>query len=355
MKRHGNLFTRVCTFENLLLAARKASRGKRFRDNILTFNAVLEKEILLLQKQLRSQTYRPGSYMAFYIYEPKKRLISAAPFRDRVAHHALCNVIEPIFESGFIFDSYANRKWKGTHRAVDRYTEFSRKNHYVLKCDIKKFFPSMDHVILLEIINRKIKCPETLWLIRTIIEGSNPQEPVLDYYPGDDLFTPVERRKGLPIGNLTSQFFANIYLSPLDHFVKERLRCRYYIRYVDDFVIFSDEKEQLWEIMSRIGQFLDGLRLRLHPKKCFVVPVPEGMDFLGYRVFPTHRRIRAETLRRFLKRLRNLYRECRADLSGLLDRKAEDSPYNAVRASLAAWLGHAMHADTFRLREKLEQ
>jgi retron-type reverse transcriptase len=158
-------------------------------------------------------------------------LISAAPYRDRVVHHALCAVIMPIFEKTFIHDTYANRVGYGTHRALERFTSFARSSQYVLQCDIRKYFPSIDREILKTLIRRKIQCPDTLWLIDAIIDNGNDQESSPDFFPNDSLLDPVERKRGLPIGNLTSQWFANIYLSGFDHFVKEQLKVKKYLRY----------------------------------------------------------------------------------------------------------------------------
>jgi len=213
----------MISFESLLEVAAKAQRGKRFRPAVARFHFTLERELLVLQAELASKTYRPGPYRSFYIYEPKQRLISAAPYRDRVVHHALTGVLEPIFERSFVFDSYACRKGKGTHAAVARCRNHARRFRYVLKADIRKFFPSVDHDILKHLIAGKIKDPNVLWLMGLILDHSNPQEPLLQWFPEDDLFTPAERRRGFPIGNQTSQFFANVYLDPLDHFVKDRL------------------------------------------------------------------------------------------------------------------------------------
>ena len=200
MKTYNRLFQQMCSFENLLNAAQKAQRGKRFQAEVARFNFHLEKELYHLQAELQTQTYRPGEYREFYIYEPKLRKISAAPYRDRVVHHALCNVVEPIFERTFIFDSYACRKDKGTHKAVDRFTEFSRKNTYVLKCDIRKYFPSIDHEILKTRFRRKIRDAQVLWLLDLIVDSSNPQEYVHEYFEGDDLLTSLNRRRGIPRG-----------------------------------------------------------------------------------------------------------------------------------------------------------
>jgi len=282
-------------------------------------------------------------YREFTIYERKPRKISAAPYRDRVVHHALCNIIEPIFERMFVYDSYACRKDKGTHKAVNRFTEYSKKNKYIFKCDVRKYFPSIDHDILFRKFKRKIKCKDTLWLIKTIIDHSNPQEKVFDYFEGDDLFSPYKRKKGIPIGNLTSQFFANVYLNDLDHYIKEVLRCRFYIRYVDDIVVFHNCKERLWEINKAIKKYLCKERLKLHPKKLFVAPVSVGIDHLGYRVYPTHRLLRKDNSIRFrksLKEMSKLYKD------GIVE-------WDKINASVQSWIGHARHADTYRLRNSI--
>ncbi len=242
MKRYRNLWPQIIAFENLLLASKKAQKSKRFHPNVLKFNYNLESELFTLQEELIQKTYQPGKYRTFRIFEPKPRLISAAPYRDRVVHHALCNIIIPLLDKSFIDDSYANRQGFGTHRALKRLIDFARSSHYVLQCDIKKYFPCIDHLILKSLIRKKIKCVDTLWLIEKIIDCSNEQETVLDYFAEDNLLTPLERKKGLPIGNLTSQFFANIYLNGLDHYLKENVKARKYLRYVDDFALFSNDK-----------------------------------------------------------------------------------------------------------------
>lgn len=238
MKRHGYLFEEICSFANLLKAARKAQKGKRFRLSTSVFNLGLEGELISLMQNLTAQTYRMGGYKRFYIYDPKKRLISAAPYADRVVQHALCNVIEPIFDKSLIFDSYACRSEKGSHKAVDRFTEFSRKNAYVLKCDIRNYFASIDHEILYRLIEKKIKDSQALWLIKLII---------------DSVPSP-----GIPIGNLTSQIFANLYLNELDHYLKETLKCPYYLRYMDDLIVFGDDRAKLSEVRNAVREYLRG-------------------------------------------------------------------------------------------------
>ncbi len=343
MKRYGNLWSQIVEFENLLKAARQAQKGKRFRPNVLSFNYQLEAELFQLQAELQSQSYCPGKYRTFEIYEPKPRLISAAPYRDRVVHHALCNIIIPIFEQGFIHDSYANRIGYGTHKALKRFVEFARSSRYVLQCDVQKYFPSIDHTILKSILHRKIKCPKTLRLIDTIIDHSNPQIPILEYFLGDDLLTPLERRRGLPIGNLTSQFFANCYLNSLDHFVKRSLKARKYLRYVDDFALFSDDHIFLAEARVAIEEFLGGLRLKIHPIKSQLFETEIGANFVGFRVLSDRIRIRNDNLRRGRLRLRTLNAELAA---GRIDAQH-------VQNSIQSWTAHLAHGDTWRLREKI--
>lgn len=343
MKRHGGLFARVVGFENLLAAAQAAYRGKRFRPEPAHFHYHLESNLLTLQEELAGGRYAPGGYRAFWITDPKLRLISAAPYRDRVVHHALCRVVEPIFDHTFISDSYANRLGKGTHKALDRAAEFCRRYRYVLKCDVAKFFPTVDHDALRELVARKVKCRPTLALLGKIISASNPQESVAQYYPGDDLFTPVTRRKGLPIGNLTSQFLANVMLDPLDHWVKE-VRCwRHYLRFADDFLFFGDDKAELHELLEQTRRFLADYRLELHAHKCVVLPVSAGVPFLGWRLYPDHRRLKRATGVRFQRKLKWLA-EAYADGEIGLD---------AVKACLASYAGHLQHGQTWGLRSKL--
>jgi hypothetical protein len=345
MKRQGHLWDELTSFRNLLQAALKARRGKRRRANVACFEFHLEGELHRLQDDLRRQTYTPGPYRTFQITEPKPRLISAAPFRDRVVHHALCNILEPIFEPSFIFDSYGCRKGKDTHAAVDRFTQFIRRHGYVLKCDVSKYFPSIDHQILEGLIARKVKDRTVLWLVKRIIAHSNPQEPVQEWFAGDDLFSPAGRQRGLPLGNQTSQFFANVYLDPLDHFVKQVLRARCYLRYVDDFGLVSDDKGWLAEAREHCREFLCSLRLRLHPRKAVISRAEDGTRLLGYRVFPDHRLLPHASVTRMKRRLLRMETARR---QGRLTATAE-------QARIASWLGHAGHADTFGLCGWLRQ
>lgn len=343
MKTHKNLYTQICSFENLLLAAKKAAAGKRFQPHVLAFFRDFEANALQLLHELRTCTYHPGPYKAFFIYEPKKRLISAAPFRDRVVHHMLINVIGPLFERRFIFDSYANRVGKGTHAAIRRLQYFMQQANYVLKCDFRLYFPSIDFAILKQEIRRVIGDQQTRWLIEQIIDGSNPQVEVNWSFVGDDLFTPFERRRGLPIGNLTSQFFANVYLNAFDHFVKEKLRVPFYLRYVDDSAFVHDSPVYLQSLLTPVQNFLDRFRLKLHVAKCQIRPVGRGQRFLGQIVYPTHRRLPPENVRRFAQRLRRLQNQY----------AHQQLTLSEIRQALMSWLGHARQADTWALRRSL--
>lgn len=343
MKSYGNLFDRICAFENLYLASRKAERGKRFRHEVAVFNARRAENLIEMQRLLRAGKYPFGNFCTHHITKPKPRMISAAPYRDRVVHHALINVVGPLFERKFIHDSYANQKGKGTHAALDRCTYYARRYRYVLQLDVRKYFPSIDYQILLAEIGRTVRCPATLALIAQIVASSNAQEPVNFYFPGDDFFTPGMRCKGLPIGNLTSQFFANVYLNPFDHFVKEGLRAPGYVRYVDDALLFHDEKAWLHEARLRCQAFLDNWRLILHRKKAYIFPVLRGIAFLGFRIFPAHRRLLRNGVKRARQRLAGL---CRAYQAGVMH-------WPKIKASLQSWLGHACHGDTWRLCQVL--
>ncbi|MEM9887845.1 MAG: RNA-directed DNA polymerase [Bacteroidota bacterium] len=343
MKRHKNLYSKITTFQNLLLAAKKAQARKRSQPSVANFNFHLEKRLFQIQKELKEQSYQPQAYKEFYILEPKPRMISAAPYEDRVVHHALCNIVAPILENSMIYDTYANREGKGTHKAILRYQAFSKNNEYALKCDVRKFFPSIDHEILKQEIRKKIGCSKTLWLIDKIIDNSNPQEEHLVYFPQDDLFSPHQRKLGLPIGNLTSQLLGNYYLNAFDHFVKEQLQCKYYLRYVDDFVILEDDKQQLLNIKSKIAGFLANYRLILHPNKSRVYPTKDGLTFLGHRVFPAFRLLKSENIRRFRKRTR---RNIKAFHKGEINRLEF---YQRTQA----WFAHAAFSNTERLRKKI--
>jgi len=345
-RTYKNLYPAIYAPENLWLAWRRARRGgKRKWPTVAAFEIDLEANLLALHEELRDKTYLPGPYRHFTIQAPKVRRISAAPFRDRVAHHALMQVIWPIFEARMIHDSYACRVGKGTHRAIDRCQEFTRRYRYVLQCDVVQFFPSVDLAILRAQLARHIACPDTLWLIERIMEsgvGVLAEHYDMVYFPGDDLLA-AARPRGLPIGNLTSQNWGNVYLDDLDQFVKHELRCRAYLRYCDDFLLFADDKATLWAWRSAIIDELAALRLTLHEGQAQVYPVKAGIPWLGFRVFPTHRRLKRDNVKAFARRFR-----AQRDAY-----HAGEMTLDEIRESLRAWIAHAEHGNSYRLRQSL--
>jgi len=331
MKRSGHLFEQVADFHALIAAAKRAARGKSESLSAAAFIFNMEGEVLRLQREILDGSYRPLPYRTFYISDPKPRTISAADFRDRVAHHALCAVLEPLFERAAIYDSYACRPGKGSHRAVRRAQQFSRRFGRFLKLDIRKFFESLDHEVLKAGVRRLVKDRRLLERADRIIAHGAPGSP---------------SGKGLPIGNLTSQHFANHYLTPLDHFIKEKLRAPGYVRYMDDFLVFSDSKSFLRDAHERIREFVENdLKLKLKSEATVHAPVSEGIPFLGLRLWPQLLRLDGSGKRRLIRALRS-------GAERVIDgRLAEED----IAASLRSRLGHAEHADTLGLRRSLNE
>lgn len=314
MKTYDNIFADICSFESLHSAWLKARKGKRFKAEVLEFSYNLESNLLRLKQELEAGTYKHGGYRIFSVKDSKKRIIKAAPFRDRVVHHALCDAIEPIFEKAFIHDSYACRKGKGTHAAMRRLAKFagSRRFGYYMKCDIRKYFPSISHEILFRIISKRIKDEKALRLVREIIESASDSAG-----------------RGIPIGNLTSQLFANIYLNELDCFAKRSLGIKFYVRYVDDFV-FLEQKSRLLEIKEDVIVFLETIRLEIHEESALPYPAAQGIDFAGYRVFATHVALRKGFVKKVKRKIGN-----------------------ASARTVQSWSAHAEHADTYCLRKNI--
>jgi len=341
--------TRVSLWENLISlpnlkhAFLRSRRGKRNRQTVQRFEYYLEYELVRLHRELKNFEYAPGPFRTFLLHDGKPRMISAAPFRDRIVHHAFCQIVEPIFEKSFYFHSYASRCGKGTHAAVRYCQKQMRRFRYVLKCDIRLYFPSIDHEILKQTLKNKLSDSSVLCLADLIIDHSNPQYPVFSYFPGDDLFTPQERRKGLPIGNQTSQFFANVYLDPFDHFVKHQLRANGYTRYADDFVLFSDSKEQLSDFRNQIDEQLKRLRLRLHPNKRVISRTEDGIRFLGYRVFPDRILLTSQAKHRFRRHL-NRYQS---------EKNAAIISWSDLNQRINSCLGHVLQANAYRWTENI--
>jgi RNA-directed DNA polymerase len=339
------LWHAVTSFENLLLAYRKAVRGKRSKASVASFVFKLEDNTVNLRHSLLDGSYRPGGYVSFVVHDPKRRLISAAPFRDRIVHHALMNITGPLFERSFIEDSYANRVDKGTHRALDRCTHYLRRHRYVLTMDVRQFFPSIDHDLLLSTLGRTIADEKVLTLCQQIVAsgaGVLQDEYEMLYFAGDDLFA-IYRPRGLPIGNLTSQFWANVYLNRVDHFIKRTLRVPGYVRYVDDMLLFGDDKDELQAWRQAVIEQLAGLRLTVHENRAQVRPVHTGVPFLGFQVFPDHRRLKRRKGVHAQRRFRAFVRRYRAG-----EMKSE-----RIKASVVGWINHVRYGDTWGLRNSI--
>ncbi len=291
------IFNSIISLENLLVAWEEFLRGKRQRKDVQEFQINLMDNILDLHRDLINKTYQHGTYEAFNISDPKPRNIHKATVRDRLLHHAIYRILYPIYDKTFIAHSYSCRKNKGTHKALDAFTNMARKvslNHtknvWVLKCDIRKFFASIDQEILFKILEKKISDPDVLWLLKEVVGSFE-----------------TASGKGLPLGNLTSQLLVNIYMNEFDQYVKRDLRAKYYIRYADDFVFFSKDQSELAEIVRLIVLFLrHKLQLQLHPDKVSITTVASGVDFLGWVHFPTHRVLRTVTKRRMIKNMQKV-------------------------------------------------
>jgi hypothetical protein len=333
-----NLHEQLCSFDNLWLAYQNAARGKRRRSATAAFEYRLADNLLEIQNDLQEQTYRPGDYHSFYIHEPKRRLISAAPFRDRVVHHAISQIATPYFEKRFIPDSFANRVGKGTHRAIDRCQQFARRYRYFLQCDVVQFFPSIDHAVLRSDLQDMLPENSLQWLMDCILssgKGVLAEEYRMVYFPADDLFACL-RPRGLPIGNLTSQWWANSYLNPFDQFIKRELGVQGFLRYVDDFILFSHSKQELWEWRTAIIRRMQRFRLTLHEETALPRPVTDGIRFLGFVIYPDHR---------LLKRRKGIAYQ--RNLKHLLMTASDEK----IKASIQGWINHVRYGDTYGLRK----
>ena len=288
--RSYDIFEKIISPENLFSAWKEFKRGKTKKSDVLQFEYNLEDNIFSLYDELKTKTYQHSNYTSFFIRDPKLRKIHKATVKDRVLHRAIFRILYPIFDRQFIFDSYSCRNEKGTHKAVSRFRKFALKisqnnvkTVWILKCDVRKFFDSINQEILMNLISRKIKDCGAVWLLREIIKS----------FP-----------LGIPLGNITSQLFSNIYLNEFDQFIKHRINIKYYIRYCDDFAIMSDSKSYLIELLFQIRNFLkDDLKLLLHSGKIKIERYHQGIDFLGYVCFPFHKILRTATKHRMFTKI----------------------------------------------------
>ena len=322
---YSECFDQIAGFQPLYKGYREARKGKRYNGEVLGFSKNVEENIYKLSDELLAGDYRPKGFKEFKLYDPKEREISAPYFRDRVVHRSLHQSLEPFFDKKFIEHSFACRKGKGTHAGVRQAQSFMRKqdSKYFLKCDVKSYFDSVDHRILLEILDRQIRDGRITDLVEVILADSG--------------------ERGLPIGTLYSQLFANVYLNEFDHFVKQGLQEDCYVRYMDDFVFFSDSKQRLHELREASQGYLrEKLNLDLPFSKTCLEPVNKGLTFLGYRIFPGHRKLRKRNKKKFKHRLK-VQKEA-------LSR--EEIDFSELKDSIDSWKGHASHADTEQLKKK---
>lgn len=326
IKGIGHTFKDIISLENLFASWREFLRGKRKRRDVIEFSMRLTDNILMLNEELAQKIYRHGPYIAFKINDPKPRDIHKASVRDRLVHHAIYKILYPYFDKKFVYDSCSCRLAKGTHLAINRFRNYASKvshnntrSAWILKGDIRKFFADIDHMILQNIFKKYIVDADILWLLNQLISS---------FYTKDKI------NVGLPLGNLTSQLFVNIYMNEFDQFVKRKLKVRYYIRYADDFVIFSESKLCLEQLIPELSKFLENkLKLTLHPKKLFIKTLASGVDFLGWVNFARHRVPRTATKRRMFKKL------CQ----------------NQSKETLTSYLGLLKHGDTHELAEKIKK
>ncbi|HEX8946983.1 MAG TPA: reverse transcriptase/maturase family protein [Candidatus Paceibacterota bacterium] len=313
----------IISVENLLDAWGEFLKGKRNKADVREFSALLMYNVLALHRELAEKTYEHGGYEAFKIADPKPRDIHKALVRDRLVHHAIYRQLYPFFDRVFIADSYSSRKNKGTHKAMNRFRAFGRavsKNRtrtcWVLKCDIRKFFASIDQAVLMELVRERIADANTVWLVGEVVRSFHSTEP----------------GKGLPLGNLTSQLLVNVYMNEFDQWVKHGLKAKRYIRYADDFVFFSADRTELETWLLQIRVFLrERLKLDLHPKKVSIETLASGIDFLGWVHFPNRRVLRTNTKRRMLKNVRD----------------------NPSEATCASYRGMLSHGNTHKLGARL--
>ncbi|MBI4017073.1 MAG: group II intron reverse transcriptase domain-containing protein [Candidatus Aenigmarchaeota archaeon] len=346
MKTYNHLWKNICTFESLEHAYEQAKQGKLGNPCMIEFNKHWQLHLCNLLKELRTQTYKPRALRKFVLRDPKTRVICVSEFRDRIIHHALVNILKPIFEPLFIYDSYASRAGKGTLPAIQRFDEFKRKvtqngkqvagaqnknfvQCFVFKADIRHYFETVDHAVLLGIIKKRVKDEYVLWLVQRVLKNYDSGTP----------------GKGMPLGNWTSQFFANVYLNELDQFVKHTLRAKYYIRYVDDFVILHRSKKALQEHERKITEFIKTLKIKLHPTKCKIIPLGRGVSFLGFRIFYQYKLVRTRNFKKIRARLDALLADYKCGIISAWD----------VLEVLQGWNAYALHGNTYKLRERFQQ
>ena len=336
--------------ENLFLAWKEFRKGKSKKPDVQQVAFNLEDNLFRINQKLKTKNYQHSDYTSFHIQDPKLRHIHKACVKDRIVHHAIFRILYPIFDKSFIFDSYSCRLNKGMHKAVSRLETFCRKlsrnntrNIFALKCDIKKFFANIDHEILIKILKEYISDKNITWLLKTVIDSfstSSFSHPLPASPSGRESGISV----GLPLGNVTSQLFANIYLNELDQFIKHKLKIRYYLRYCDDFIILSEDKIYLTNLINPINQFLNrALKLNLHPDKIEIRKYHQGFDFLGYVDLPHYRVLRTKTKKRIF---RKIGQKCQDLKNNLISKES-------FNQGLQSYFGVLKHCNGRKIRKKI--
>lgn len=348
MKKAKDLFNAICEFENLYVSYLEARKGKRYRKAVLEFTAHLEDNLVSLQEELQNNTYRVGEYRQFVITDPKQRLITALCFRDRVIQWAIYRIVYPIFDKQFIYHSYGCREGKGTHKAVERLQYWLRavdrkpKNYYYLKLDISKFFYSINRDVLIDILKRRIDDDRLINLLTLIINSGDNN--TIEGFTANP-YEINDSKVGLPIGNLTSQMFANIYLNELDQFCKNELHLHYYIRYMDDVIILGESKELLKDIKNRVEHFVNTvLGLRLNGKTA-IRPIHMGIEFVGYNVWATHIKLRKATVLKMKSNIKYKHWQL----------KTGQIATDKINATMCSYNGLMKHCNSYNLRCKLAE
>jgi len=331
--KRKSLFEEITSLKNLFLSWEEFKQGKTKKKDVIEFENNLKNNIFELYNELKRKKYQHSAYYSFYVKDPKLRHIHKAVVKDRILHHAIFRILYLIFDKSFIFDSYSCRIDKGTHRAVNRLqcfankvSENNTKDCFILKCDIKKYFDSINHDILINLVKRKVKDKNVLWLIDIIIDSYEISPAI-----------------GIPLGNITSQLFANIYLDELDKFIKQELKIKYYIRYCDDFLILDTNRDYLKKLIYKIGDYLEKeLKLTLHPNKITIRKYRQGVDFLGYVVFPYHRVLRVKTKKRMI---RNVRYKLLCYNQGIITKEL-------FNQTVQSYLGILKHCDSHKIKNK---
>lgn len=350
MKTLKNVFEQVVDYDNLYRAYLNARLCKRYRYEVLNFSAHLEDNLVKLQKELIDRTYTLGKYREFYIYEPKKRLVMAQPFKDRVVQWAIYQVLNPVFAQGYITDSYACIKERGTHKAVKRLHYWLRQvgkkpeKYYFLKLDISKYFYRIDHDVLMGILKRKIHDDDMIFLLDKIVNSSETNFGLPPgKSPGEVKRSDWVSEKGMPVGNLSSQMFANLYLNELDQYCKRTLGIHFYVRYMDDVIILHQDKDQLHEWKRIIDTFLkEKLQLDLNEKTC-IRPITLGVEFCGYKIWNTHIKLRKSTALKMKRNLKKLQKEYAAG----------EVTVEEAKQTISSYLGILKHCDSYSLKRTI--